>query len=294
MFKPLIFCALSLSLCACATAQPPHAGFLSSYDGLEKQPHTTRHTMRAAVRERTDQQALAHVRKVAIEPAVFASRGDASWLSDDERAMLLREVDAQLCFELSETYEMAPLDQADAVVRTAVTDVRATGRTSSVAAAAVGFLIPGPIGLRPGQAGGLTAESEMIDRATERQLAALTWSRQANMIGTDNPSMSRVGDAMQFAEPFGDAAHRAFKTRDAKKLTIATENDPCRSFGPRFRVEGFAARFATGLYMPGLSKAKGDKTGGASTVQTRAAVPADAGATTVDVAAQPPATPPAY
>ena len=39
-----------------------------------------------------------------------------------------------------------------------------------------------------------------------RQLAAMTWTRNATPIGTDNPSLSRVGDALQFVEPFADDA----------------------------------------------------------------------------------------
>ena len=34
------------------------------------------------------------------------------------------------------------------------------------------------------------------------QVAALAWARNANVVGTDSPSLSRVGDALQMAEPF--------------------------------------------------------------------------------------------
>lgn len=261
MLKPLAFSALALALTACATAPPPQAGFLTSYDGLEKKPDT----LRVAVSRRADKDALARLRRVAIKPAVFAPYRDIGWLTEDERTMLLREVDAQLCFEVSETYDLVPLDQAEASVRTAITDVRPTGRAGSAASAAAGFFIPGPIGLRPGGTGGITVESEIVDRGG-RQLAALTWSRKANVIGMDNPSLSRVGDAMQFVEPFGDDAGKTFRPQDAKARAIPADADPCKAFGPRFRVEGFAAKVATGLYVPRLS--------GASRRDTDAAVAA--------------------
>lgn len=88
-----------------------------------------------------------------------------------------------------------------------------------------------------------------------RQLAAVVWNRNATVIGTDNPSLSRIGDALQLVEPFADAAAAAMTAEGVKPRGVG-DPDPCAQFGPRIRVEGFAARFATGLYVPGMSAAR--------------------------------------
>ena len=240
---------LMLALAACASPTTK-SGFLSTYDQMA--PRTD--TVRAKVDHHSHHEGLAGIRKVSLEPTVFAA--DAAWLTAAERRLLLRELDAQLCFELSERYEIAWRDPQAPKVRAAVTMVAPTGRISSVASAAASFFIPGPLGLRaPGTLGALAAEAELIDG--DKQLAAIAWSRAATPVGTDNPSLSRIGDALQFAEPFADAAAAAMTAADAKPRKIG-KPDPCVRFGARFRAEGFAAKFATGLYVPEMSGAKDD------------------------------------
>lgn len=236
-------------LAACTTAHKP-AGFLTSYQGLQE-----RDALRAKIAQRKAAPTVA-VRRVRIEPTVLHPGAEAGWLNEAEQATLLREVDAQLCFELSERYEIGKADaEADARVRAAVTRVEPTGRAGSVVAAAASFFIPGPIGVRtPGALGGLSAEAEML-ALDGRQLAAITWSRDATAIGTDNPSLSRLGDALQFVEPFADDAAKAMTPVDHEGRKIG-KPDPCAEFGPRFRPEGWAARFATGFYFPEMSGAK--------------------------------------
>lgn len=246
--------ALLLALAACASA-PQQGEFLSSYEGLA--PRTD--MVRAGALDRSDPQALAAITAVRIEPTVFAPRAEAkAWMTPADQTALLREVDAQLCFELSERFEIAGAGAAPGVpkVRAAVTEVTPTGRAGSAASAAAGFFIPGPIGLRvPGTLGGLAAEAEMLDPQGE-QVAAIVWRRSATAIGTDNPSLSRIGDALQFVEPFADAAAAAMTPEDHTARTITAETDPCREFGARFRVEGLGARFITGLYVPEVSAAR--------------------------------------
>ncbi len=247
----LIFPLLGL-VAACSTATKP-TGMLSTYDGLAVKPGA----VRASVSDRKDEAALAAVRSVALTPTL-AAEDTAAWMSPLERTTLLREIDAQLCFEMSERYEIAAADgAADAKVRAILSHVRPTGRVSSAASAAAGFFIPGPIGLRaPGTLGGLGVEAEMVG-ADGKQLAAITWTRQGMAVGTDNPSLSRIGDAMQFAEPFADDAAKAMTATDRKPIKIA-KPDPCAQYGSRVRVEGMAAKFATGLYVPQMSGAKAD------------------------------------
>lgn len=251
--KPLATLPLLLALAACASPAK-NSGFLSSYDGLT--PRTD--TVRARIAERKDEPGLGAVKRVAIEPTAIAPGFDAAWMTEAERTLLLREVDAQLCFELSERYEIAEAaGPADAKVRAAVTAVRPTGRFASGVSAATKFFIPGPVGVRiPGTTGALAVEAEMLSPAGG-QLAAIAWNRAATPIGTDDPSFHRLGDALQFAEPFADAAARTMTAEGVKSREIE-KPDPCERYGARFRPEGFLAGMATGLYVPQMSGAKAD------------------------------------
>jgi len=242
---------LCLTLAACATKPPKPSGFLGSYRGLED-----KEALRAGMMVRRDPAALAKVRKVSIAPAVIAPNVDVDWIGEKERSLILREMDAQLCFELSERYEIAPEPTKDAaIVRAAVTRVKPTGTAGSAASAVVGIFIPGPVGVRvPGTTGKLAAEAEMLSGG--RQVAAIIWSRKANTVGTDNPSFSDIGDALQFMEPFGDAVGKTFEPDKVEKKKIEAETDPCARYGPRMRPEGFLAKLATGVYVPELSGAK--------------------------------------
>lgn len=240
-----------LLLAACSTA-PRQSGLLSSYAGLE----TADAGLRSSSAERRDDAALSQLRSIAIAPTALAASPGNAWLTDAERTLLLREMDAQLCFELSRRYDIAarPAD-AQAQVKAVVADVRPTGRAASAASAAASFFIPGPIGLRvPGTTGGLTAEAEMLG-PDGRQLAALVWRRDATPVGTDDPSLSRVGDALQFAEAFGDVAGKALSPADRKSGPVPRP-DPCAAYGPRVRVGGFATKFITNLYVPEASGAR--------------------------------------
>lgn len=252
--RALAALTLIAPLAACASAPAPNSGFLSRYDQMPARTDT----VRASIRERQDTPALSQVRKVAISPTVYAPGAAVDWMTDAERKALLREVDAQLCFELTKRYDLAGLDVADAhKVRAAVIGVEPTGRFASAASAAASFFIPGPLGVRaPGTTGALAVEAEMLAPKGD-QVAAISWRRTAKPVGTDNPSLSRIGDALQFAEPFADAAARTMTAKDRKTRRVA-DPDPCAGYGARIRPEGFLAKFATGLYVPDLSGAKQD------------------------------------
>ncbi len=252
--KAILALPLFLCLAACTTPHRP-AGFLTTYDGLSAREGT----VRADIRERRDDVALAAVRRVVLAPTVILpdARSKLGWLTEREQALLLREVDAQLCFEASERYELVT-ERPDASLRAAITRVDDTHPAGSLVSAAANFFVPGPIGVRaPGSTGGLGAEAELL--ATDgRQLAAITWNRNATPIGTDDPSLSRIGDALQFAEPFADDAVKALSAKGMKSRDIP-KPDPCAQFGPRLRPEGWLTKFATGLYFPEASGAKESK-----------------------------------
>jgi hypothetical protein len=249
--KQILALPLLLALAACATPHRP-SGFLTSYEGLTAREDA----VRADIRQRRDDAALEGVRRVVLAPTILLpdAKAKLGWMSENEQKLLLREMDAQLCFEASERYELVQ-ENPDASLRAAVTRVNDTNAAGSLVSAAGGFFIPGPIGLRvPGSTGGLGAEAELLS-PDGRQLAAITWNRNATPIGTDNPSLSRVGDALQFAEPFADEAVKALSAKDAKSREIP-KPDPCAEYGPRIRPEGWLTRFATGLYIPETNAAK--------------------------------------
>ena len=234
----------SLTVCACQTAPVADAGFLTAYDGLTARTDTTR----ASVRERRDDEAVKSLTSIYIEPATLHP-GAAENVSEQDVQLVLGEIDRQLCFELSERFALVaePTPEAGRV-RTAVTHIGRTNPAGSTVAAAAGFFIPGPIKVRvPGSTGGLAVESELIG-PDGRQLAALAWARNANLVGMDDPSLSGVGDALQFAEPFGDQAGDSLASSDREAATPSP--DPCARFGPRFQPGGFIASAVTGLYVP--------------------------------------------
>ena len=228
---------------ACQTAPAAESGFLSAYDRLQKREDT----VRASIREHRDEARAAGVEQVWLEPAVLVGGAGAD-LPEAERAMVLREVDRQVCYEISERFTLSATPEGVARVRTGVVAIRPTGAAGSGVAAVANALIPGPGTLRvPGTTGGLAAEAELV--AGDAQIAALAWARNATVVGTDTPSLSRVGDALQLAEPFGDAVGDAFAPPDRAVRPIP-DPDPCARFGPRTQPAGFVTRLVTGLYVP--------------------------------------------
>jgi hypothetical protein len=233
-----------LGLAACQTAPTADSGFLAGYDQLQ----TREDTLRASIRQSRDEAAAAAIDRVWLEPSVLI--GDArEGLSEADRTLVLREVDRQVCYEISERFSLADTPDGVGRVRTAVVDIRPTGAAGSGVAAVTNALIPGPGTFRvPGTTGGLAAEAELLDpRGT--QVAALAWARNATVVGTDTPSLSRVGDALQMAEPFANAVADAFAPTDRPKRAVP-EPDPCGRFGPRTQPFGFVTRLVTGLYVP--------------------------------------------
>lgn len=246
--------ALLLGAAACQSTPAAHSGFLSSYAGLGakaedgKGPSTLR-----------DDALSDQIAAVYIEPSILAL-GDDTALSSEEQTMVMNEVDRQICFEVSERFTVLPQasDQAG-IVRTAIVRIDSTSRMGSAVSAAAGFFNPVPlIEVRtPMATGGLAIESEMMT-ADGRQVAAITWARQAEIVGRAKPSMSRIGDALQLAEPMGDAVGDAFASK-ARKVRDIPEPDPCARYGSRRDLGRTAASgalgAATGLYAPQVSGA---------------------------------------
>lgn len=242
------------ALAACATAEVyPGSGYLSSYEGLEERTDV----VRASVLQRRDEALVSSIERVWVAPAEIFGEVDRT-LSEEERRMVLTEVDRQLCYELSERFEIAEQrDAHSALVRVGVTRMESTDQAGSVVAATANFFIPGPIKVRaPIGLGGLGAEAELL-MPDGVQAAAIVWRRDAMAVGTDKPSLSRIGDAHQLAEPLGDMVAEAFSS-EVRDDHENVSNAPCKRFGPRIRPEGFIIGITTGLYQPELSGGKTD------------------------------------
>ena len=245
----------TLLLAACQSGPAADSGFLTSYEGLASPGGDPR----AVIRQRRDDTASDAVERVFIQPAVLGE-GAGEGLSDGERASVLREVDRQICFEVSERFDLADqMDERTALIRTAVVRIRPTGRVGSAVSAAANFFNPVPIlNVRtPGTTGGLSVESEMLAPDGRTQIAAVTWGRDAAVVGMDSPSLSRVGDALQFAEPMGDAVGDAFAS-EAREVRDIPEPDPCLQYGPRSnfarQAGGAVVGIVTGLYVPEVER----------------------------------------
>lgn len=251
----------ALALGACQTAPTPHSGLLSRYDDLAEPGDS----LRAVVRQRRDDAASDAVERVFLEPARLAP-GVGENLSENDRAAVLGEVDRQICYEVSERFTLTEArDDRTAFVRTFVVRVDPTHPFGSGVSAAANFLNPIPVlNVRaPGSTGGLAVESELMAPDGRTQIAAITWGRNATVIGNDSPSLSRVGDALQFAEPMGDAVGDAYASK-AREVRDIPEPDPCLRHGPRNNVGrsvgGFAAGLVTGLYVPEIERPSTPKT----------------------------------
>ena len=231
-------------LTACQTAPVANSGFLSDYSGLKAQEGT----VRASIRVYRDESRAGAIETVWLEPSVLV--GDAgAGLPEDQRRQVLREVDRQVCYEISERFTLAGRPEGAARPRTGVVEIFATDPAGSGVAAVANAFIPGPGTLRvPGTTGGLAAEAELVTPDGE-QAAAVAWARRANVVGTDTPSLSPVGDALQMAEPFGDATGDAVAPTGRPVRPLA-DPDPCAAYGPRTQPGGFVTRLVTGLYVP--------------------------------------------
>lgn len=94
---------LSAMLGACATAEvEPGSGFSTAYEGLE--PRTD--VVRASVAQRRDEALDSLIGRIWLAPAEVFGVTDPV-LSQDERHAVLKAVNRQLCYELSERFEVS-------------------------------------------------------------------------------------------------------------------------------------------------------------------------------------------
>lgn len=252
-------CGLVVALAAtsaCQNSPSVRSGFLSTYGSLP-----SGELNRKASAYHRDDVASDTVKTVFIEPAIIADDLETE-LSAEDRAMVLREVDRQICFEVSERFLIASDPGPTAgTIRTAIVRLKSNSRVGSVAAAAVDFVNPIPVvNFRvPASTGGLAVESELL-APDGRQVAAMLWTKNAGIVGRVKPSLSRAGDALQLAEPLGDRVGKSFASKDRPWIKIG-KIDPCARFGARKNVKRRLASGVvggvTGLYMPQVAGTSG-------------------------------------
>lgn len=248
----LLLVAVTAMISGCQSSPSARSGYLSSYAGL---PSAEGNRKGSAYHR--DDVASDAIQMVFIQPAALAPDIETE-LSAEEKAMVLHEVDRQMCFEVSERFSIAPSPGPHAgTIRTAIVRLQSNSRVGSVAAAAVDFVNPIPIvNFRvPASTGGLAVESEML-APDGRQVAAVLWTKNAGVIGRTKPSLSRAGDALQLAEPLGDKIAKAFASVDRGRIKISNP-DPCERFGSRRNIGRTVASGVvggvTGLYVPQIA-----------------------------------------
>lgn len=230
----------ALALSACVTAQPTQSGFLGDYARLSPPVQD------GAARLQTfrDEAALTGVTRVAIAPTTVTADAQDGW-EPGALAPLLAEMDAELCRELAERFEITD-DPTAVQIQAAVTAVARTGQASSLLSAAASQAIPGPGSVRlPVGLGGLSAEAQAIDPVTGAILAQLTWARRAQ-VALSSGSLSPIGDAHQLAEPFADAVGRVLLVEGVEPAA-ARNPERCPGFEAGDAGRFVAAR-VTGLH----------------------------------------------
>lgn len=103
MIRGLGAAALAMAAGACASGSAPsNSGFLTTYEGLT--PRTD--VVRASVQQRRDEALASTITRLWVAPTEVFGVTDPI-LSDDDRRAVLSEVDRQVCYELSERFEIA-------------------------------------------------------------------------------------------------------------------------------------------------------------------------------------------
>lgn len=197
------------------------------------------------------EESLNTINSVYIMPATLEEKFEKI-LSKDEKILLLHEIDKQICFEMSRKYiiSKAP-NNKDAIIKTNIINVAITNQIGSGASAIGKFFIPVPVlEFRvPGTLGGLAIESEFLT-SENNKIAFMNWERNAKIIVTEAPSLSRIGDALQLAKPMANALGNAYSTKYQKIIKI-DKPDPCEEYGTRSKITGNKVLgIASGLYIP--------------------------------------------
>ncbi len=246
---PLTLFLALLTLTACATKPPTQTGFLANQAGMEK----VSGTVRAQIERQRDPDALRGVQKLVLLPAKLQEGGDIpDTITPESRALVLGELDRQLCFRLSRRFDLVTSEDPSAArVQAVITRLQETNAAASAASAAVSRLLPGGSVRLPVGRGGLSIEAR-LDTSDGRQAAAMAWSRGAGVV-MDQGSLSEVGDAHRFTSNFAEDFAEFLVEPGTPKRALPPK-DPCEKFGERLDLGRMAAGRVIGLHVPRPSK----------------------------------------
>lgn len=207
-FRSLIgplFALLTLLLAGCTTEPLTETGALSSYADMKASNGIFTRT-----RQRVDKDIVLAAHSVRLEPTLVAAGGAHSGLTAAQAALVTNALDRALCSGLSRRFSLVAADQpADLTVRVVITHIGLTDLTTaglseglSIGGAAVSATtgLPIPTPRLPFGLGTLSVEAEALG-AAHQSVAAMTWSRGADML-TTKTRLAKEADAYALAKEF--------------------------------------------------------------------------------------------
>jgi Protein of unknown function (DUF3313) len=178
-----IVATLGLMAAGCATAPLERSGSLASYDNL-----TTSDGLLTKSQVRVSRTDVLGARSARIEPTAFAVAAVIEPFSDEQRSLIANAVNRELCFALSERFQIAaPMETADLSVRAVITHIAPTDAVAAgvsvvtnvvPSVVAPGVPIPPCRGFRSGSVACRSRRRLVIAAAAKR----LPWSGRAERI----------------------------------------------------------------------------------------------------------------
>ncbi|MCA3693172.1 DUF3313 family protein [Aquidulcibacter sp.] len=210
----------SLTLFGCTTMPSANSSFLKSQDrlvvkkGLRTQQLVTQ----------PPSPAIEQGSKLKIDSVEFVRNAQISAnLTPVERELIENVLAREICADLSDRFDIVA-DPSDANVyqlRIGIQRLESTSKLSAGIATVTGFATP--IGLRPPLGlGSLTVEFELLNPQGQ-QTAAMVWSKKAD-IGSNQASVSRIGDAYRFAKESSSDFARLVLTPDPSQPIVSPKN----------------------------------------------------------------------
>ncbi len=210
--------AAALLLAGCATVPLEQTGSLSSYEGLAQSDG-----LLTRARISVNKSNVLSAKTVQIVPTSFTRAASEAGLSETQRGMIANAIDRSMCIGLSDRFKIvvgpAPADLSVHAMITHVilTDEKAAAASRLVsvgASVAEKFVMPVPVPIPipriPIGLGGLSVESEALDR-NGGQEAAMIWARGADAV-TSKPKVSTAAYAYDLAKVFANDFSRLLVT----------------------------------------------------------------------------------
>jgi hypothetical protein len=253
---------LPLLLTSCSTEPLTETGALSSYANLKASNGIFTRT-----RQRVDKDIVLAAHSVRLELTHISPVAEHSGLTPAQVALVTNALDRALCSGLSRRFLLVAANQpADLTVQAVITHIGLTDLTSaglseglSIGGTAVSATtgVPVPTPRLPFGLGALSVEAEAVG-AAHQSVAAMTWSRGADML-TTKTRLAQEADAYALAKEFAADFARLLLTgtdpMNASMPSLVTSAEIAEFFGGKPK-EAACEQFGPN---PGL----GDAIGGA-------------------------------